>query len=202
MIRLFTALEIPLAIAGQLTALQSGLKGARWIDPEAMHITLRFIGEVPEDTAHDIDRALSGIYAAPFDITLDGIGEFGGRKPHAVWARVADNPGLMQLQARQETALQRAGLAPDRRKYTPHATLARLRRGTDPADVMRYIERNNLFRAGPFPVSRFVLMSSRLSQGGGPYITERAYDFTNPGGLDEEELEEEEAFLEAMFAGA
>lgn len=206
MIRLFTALEIPPHVADRLELLQSGLKGARWIDREAFHITLRFIGEVPENMAGDIDRALSSLRTEPFSVTLDGIGEFGGKKPHAVWARVAENPQLMQLQARQENALRRIGLTPERRKYTPHVTLARMRRGAEPSEVMRYIERNNLFRAGPFEVRQFVLMSSRLSQGGGPYIVEREYmlgaepDFSPDSTGEEEETDAD--FYEYVFEHA
>jgi len=206
MIRLFTALEIPPHVADRLELLQSGFKGARWIDRDAFHITLRFIGEVPEDMAGDIDRALSSLRTEPFSVTLDGIGEFGGKKPHAIWARVAENPQLMQLQARQENALRRIGLQPDRRKYTPHVTLARMRRGVEQADVMRYIERNNLFCAGPFEVRQFVLMSSRLSQGGGPYIVEREYmlgaepDFSSEFGGEEEETDAD--FYEYVFEHA
>ena len=178
MIRLFTAIEIPEAISARLIGLQNGLPGARWIDRENFHITLRFIGEVAEDIATDIDRALAELTADPFDLFLSGIGQFGNKKPRAVWAGVSPSPVLSALQARQEKALQRLGLEPDHRNYTPHVTLARLRNGAA-ADVWRYIEANNLFETLPFTVERFVLFSSRLSQGGGPYVTEQVYPLQN-----------------------
>ncbi|MEQ9146003.1 MAG: RNA 2',3'-cyclic phosphodiesterase [Parvibaculaceae bacterium] len=181
MIRLFTALEVPADAADRLRTLQSGLRGARWIDPENFHITLRFIGDVPEDTACEIDEALSHIHASPFDLSLQGVGQFGNTRPHAVWAGVSDTQPLRALQARHETAMQKIGLRPEPRKYTPHVTVARLnKRSTSAGDVMHYIEQHNLFMSLPFRVTRFVLFSARSSRGGGPYIAERTYP------LDEE----------------
>ncbi len=176
MIRLFTALEIPATTTGSLQRLQSGLQGARWIDPENFHITLRFIGDVPEDTAGEIDEILSRIQASPFDVELRGLGQFGNNRPRAVWARIMDSAPLLALQAQQETALQQMGLAPESRKYAPHITLARLNsRKTDAAGVMQYIEQHNLFHELPFSATRFVLFSARSGRGGGPYIAERTY---------------------------
>jgi len=176
MIRLFTGLEIPPSAAQRLSLLQAGLQGARWIDPDNFHITLRFIGDVPEDTASEIDEALSHIHEDPFDLELQGIGQFGHDKPHAVWAGVAECAPLRALQVHQEIALQRLGLRPEPRKYTPHVTVARLnKRTTSPSDVMHYIEHNNLFASEPFNVSRVVLFSARSSKGGGPYVVERTY---------------------------
>ncbi len=177
MIRLFTALEIPASASDHLCTLQSGLQNARWISPENFHITLRFIGDVSEDMAFEIDESLSLIRAEPFDLHLSGLGSFGHSKPHALWAGVADSDPLHALHARQETAMQKLGLKPEPRKYTPHVTIARLnKRATNAGDVMHYIEHRNLFSTLPFPVTRFVLFSARNSKGGGPYVAERIYD--------------------------
>ncbi len=177
MIRLFTALEIPASAAERLCTLQSGLQNARWISPENFHITLRFLGDVSEDMAFEVDNALSQIHAEPFDIQLDGLGCFGHSKPHALWAGVAESEPLRALQARQEVALQKLGLSPEPRKYMPHVTVARLnKRATNAGDVMQYIEHRNLFSTLPFEVTRFVLFSARNSKGGGPYVPERFYD--------------------------
>ena len=88
MIRLFTALEVPDEVAERLMRLQRGLDGARWIERPDFHITLRFMGDVPEDIADDIDEALSEIPMAPFDVELEGLGEFGGKRPHTLYAGV------------------------------------------------------------------------------------------------------------------
>ena len=178
MIRLFTAIEIPSHIRAALSRLQQGLPGARWIEPENFHITLCFIGEVSEDVASDIDETLAGLDDDAFDLHLTGLGQFGNDKPRALWAGVSDSPDLRALQAHQEAALKRIGLRLERRKYTPHVTLARFNQ-IEPATVWRFIESNNLFETLPFRVTRSVLFSSRLSQGGGPYVAERLYDLTD-----------------------
>jgi 2'-5' RNA ligase len=85
----------------------------------------------------------------------------------------------MDLQAEHERIMQRIGLAPERRKYTPHITLARLRGGS-PRDIAEYLTLRGGFFAAPFPVDRFVLFSSRNSVGGGPYVVEQTYELTTP----------------------
>lgn len=174
MIRLFTALEIPDEIAERLTRLQRGIEGARWIEPRDFHITLRFVGDVPEDVASDIDDALRAIAFDPFDIEIEGVGIFGGAKPHALWAGVRPSEPLLKLQARHESAIRRAGLKPEVRNYTPHVTLARLR-AVDAPEAYRFVEANNLFATPCFEAARFVLFSARTSTGGGPYVAERIY---------------------------
>lgn len=199
MIRLFTALEIPAPQADRIAMLQSGLRGIRWISRDYLHITLRYIGEVDERMAWDIDRALSDIHLDPIDISLEGVGQFGNKHPHSVWLGVNETPELLHLQARQEHAMQKMGLPAEGRKYTPHVTLGRLKRGTtEPTEVMRYIEANNLFFAPSFQAARFVLMSSKLSQGGGPYITEREYALTSE--RPPNEAAEEEPALDTLEA--
>ncbi|HEY4344931.1 MAG TPA: RNA 2',3'-cyclic phosphodiesterase [Parvibaculum sp.] len=174
MIRLFTALEIPDDIARRLEALQSGIEHARWIERENFHITLRFIGDIAEDVAAYVDEALADIPFEPFELELEGIGEFGGAKPHAIWAGVKPTEPLKRLQARHESAMRRVGLAPETRKYMPHVTLARLRAIETP-EVYRFIAANNLFATPKFEVTRAALFSARASTGGGPYVAERFY---------------------------
>ena len=79
--RLFSAIEIPKSVAERLTMLRAGLTGARWIDPENYHLTLRFIGDVDGATARDFESALGEIVAAPFELEVTGLGSFGGGKP-------------------------------------------------------------------------------------------------------------------------
>ncbi len=174
MIRLFTALEIPDEIAERLTRLQRGIEGARWIEPKDFHITLRFVGDVPEDVAEDVDEALQTVAFDPFAIEIEGVGVFGGAKPHALWAGVRPSEALRNLQAHHESAMRRAGLKPETRNYTPHITLARLR-AVDAPEAYRFVETNNLFATPRFEVQRFVLFSARTSTGGGPYVAERVY---------------------------
>jgi len=172
--RLFTALEIPHEAALSLSLLRGGLPGARWVDVENYHLTLRFIGDVDGRLADEIANALDRVHRPAFSLTLSGVGAFGSRKPHAVYAGVAPSPGLFALQAEIERICQRLGLDADPRKFTPHVTLARLR-SSSPADVALYLSARGNFAAMPFRADRFVLMSSRDSVGGGPYVVEEAW---------------------------
>ena len=176
MIRLFAAVAIPTDIGEALQHRQQGLPGARWRSLDALHITLRFFGEVREDMADDLDAALSTLKGAPFELMLEGAGSFGeGEDIHAVWAGVAESPALRQIAARCETAARRAGLKPDHRVYRPHVTLAYLRR-PDPARVAAWIQGHNLLKSPPFRVDRFGLYSSTLGTEGSVYRVEREYE--------------------------
>jgi 2'-5' RNA ligase len=174
--RLFVALDLPEAIRTRLGWLAGGIPGARWTPPEALHLTLRFIGEVEDGLAGDIAAALVQVNAPGFSLTLDGVGHFGGaRGARALWAGVAAAPALHLLQHRVEAAVVRAGVAHDTRKYTPHVTLARLA-GANLTRVGRFIAENNLFRAGPFAVDAFTLYRSLLGSGGPVYEALARYD--------------------------
>ncbi|CAG0957498.1 MAG: RNA 2',3'-cyclic phosphodiesterase [Rhizobiaceae bacterium] len=172
--RLFTALEIPREAAMSLSLLRGGLPGARWIDVENYHLTLRFIGDVEGHVADEIANALDKVHRPAFHLTLSGVGAFGQKKPHSIWAGVAPSPELNALQAEIDRICQRLGAPADPRKFVPHVTLARLR-NTSPGDVAHYLSARGNFSSLPFRVGRFVLMSSRDSVGGGPYIVEEAW---------------------------
>ncbi len=174
MTRLFTALEIPEAVAMRLSLLRGGLPGARWIDPENYHVTLRFIGDIDGRTADEVAHALDRVYRPPFTLTLSGLDCFSGRSPHSLFARVEPTPQLTELQAEHERIIQRLGLPAEPRRFTPHVTLARLR-GTSAGEVARWISEHGPVRLPSFEVDRFVLYSSRSSVGGGPYLVEEAY---------------------------
>lgn len=175
MIRLFAAVAIPDEIAAALLRRQQGVEGARWRPPEAMHVTLRFFGEVREDVARDLDAELSTIDGGPFDLVLQGAGSFGeGREIHAVWAGVAENPALTRLAKACEAAARRAGLKPETRRHRPHVTLAYLRHA-EPAEVAAWIQANNLLKSPPIRVDRFGLYSSRLAREGAQHRLEAEY---------------------------
>ena len=173
--RLFTGVEIPPEVAENLALLRGGLVGARWIDRENYHLTLRFIGDVDMVAAEAVAESLVRVRRESFTLRLVGVGALGTRKPHTVAASVAASPQLIELQAEHERIIQRVGLPPEGRKYTPHITLARLRHGTD-RDLADYLALRGGFASRPFEVDRFVLFSSRDSVGGGPYVVEEAYD--------------------------
>ncbi len=174
--RLFTGLEIPNEVAFTLSLKKGGLPGARWIDKDNYHITLRYVGEVDNRTANEVVSTLDRFTSfESFALRLDHLGSFGGNKPRALFAAAELNDTLNRLQAAQERALQQIGLQPDSRKFLPHVTLARLK-STTPGELARYLQESLRFEPLSFTVGRFVLFSSRESVGGGPYIVEQTYD--------------------------
>jgi 2'-5' RNA ligase len=175
MVRLFAALSVPDDIALALARRQHGLEAARWRPREALHVTLRFFGEIREDIARDLDAELLKVTGRPFAIELQGAGAFGeGGEIDAVWAGVADNPDLSRLASACEAAARRVGLKAEVRRYRPHLTLAYLRR-PDPGKVTAWIQANNLLRSPPIPVVGFGLYSSVLGAKGSTYRLEAEY---------------------------
>ena len=172
--RLFVALAIPDAAVQGLFLIQAGIPGARWQTREQLHLTLRFIGEVDGREANDIDDALSAISSPPFTLALKGVGEFGGKKPHAVWAGVSDAAAVAHLNRKIETALNRIGVKADERKFTPHVTLARLR-AAPVGKVMDWLADHALYAGPSFEVAEFALYSSVLTPNGSVYRVERSY---------------------------
>ncbi len=177
--RLFSGIELPAEIAQRLTMLRGGLEGARWVEPENYHITLRFIGDVDGDTATRFSEALSRIEADAFSLTLDGTGSFGRGKPRAVWAGVTSSEPLDTLRRAHEKAALIAGLEPEPRNFHPHVTPARMR-NVSASKVAKYLEYNGAFLTPVFAVTRFALFSARGGHGGGPYVVEHAYPLNEP----------------------
>ncbi|HYZ21050.1 MAG TPA: RNA 2',3'-cyclic phosphodiesterase [Rhodopila sp.] len=175
--RLFVALDLPWVLRDRLSALAgAGIPGARWVPPENYHVTLRFIGETPAYRAEEIDLALAGLRAPGFDLTLSGIGTFtrSGRST-ALWVGVERNPQLDHLQSKIETALQRCGLEPERRRFQPHVTLARLDNVAE-GKLVSFVQGHNLFRTDPVRMEHFTLFSSQLGKEASVYTAEVEYE--------------------------
>jgi RNA 2',3'-cyclic 3'-phosphodiesterase len=171
MLRLFVGIALPPELKLRLSLLASGVPGARWVDPGNYHLTLRFIGEIDEGTASDVDAALLPIRAKPFAVTLAGVGRFGDRM---LWVGVEKSPPLVHLRDKVESALVRLGLAPETRRYAPHVSLARLRNASE-AKLQEYVTEHALFRAEPFPVDKFSLVASYLTKAGSIYEDQADY---------------------------
>jgi len=181
MLRLFVGLTLPDGVIARLNIMCAGLPGASWTPPSNMHITLRFIGEVEEHVAEEIDAMLARIAAPAFSLELAGVGTFGeGSKARSLWAAAQPSPELNHLQAKVESALVRAGLPPEGRKFTPHVTLARLAH-TPPARLHAFIAGNAPFQAGPFEVNHITLFESLLGKGSPVYIPQADYQLFVPG---------------------
>ncbi|PHK96134.1 RNA 2',3'-cyclic phosphodiesterase [Pseudoroseomonas rhizosphaerae] len=173
--RLFVALPLPEPLREQLSDLAGGIPGARWVPPENYHLTLRFIGETEGWRADELDEALAGIRAKPFALQLAGLDIFekAGRI-HSLHVKAERSEPLAHLQSKVETALQRAGLPPERRRFTPHVTLARTDKAA-PDKLISFVQAHNLFRPPPVAVTHFSLFSSRLGKEQAHYEAEVDY---------------------------
>jgi 2'-5' RNA ligase len=178
MIRLFVAVALPPESAEALAGLRDGLRGAAWHAVEKLHLTLRFIGEIDEAKAEDLDGELAAISLDPPTLSIAGVGAFeADGAPHHLWAGVEAGPDLARLRKLCERAARRAGLPADVRVWRPHVTLAYLRR-PDPRAVAGWIAAHNLLRLDPTPVCDFGLYSSRRGRRGQAYRQERSYPVT------------------------
>lgn len=171
--RLFAAVELPPAIREELGGLRANIPSARWVKPEQMHITLRFVGaDVPASQVAPIQDALATVAGAAFWLTLRGVGRFppAGRRPARVlWVGLDHEPALLDLHRRVEAALNLVGFAPEDRPFNAHITLARLNAREPVPQVERFLRAHTDFAAGPFPVEQFVLLQSTLTPQGARY---------------------------------
>ena len=175
MIRLFAAIEVPPEIGEAFLPIMTGVPGARWRPLEALHVTLRFFGEVHESQADDLDLLLGAIRSEPLDLAIRGLGVFGeGHRVDTLWAGVEHGAGLGVLQGRCEAAARKAGLKPETRLYKPHVTLAYLK-GAPAPRVAEWMAENNLVHSPAWRAASFGLYSSTLTAEGSRYDLEREY---------------------------
>ena len=183
MLRLFVGIGFSPELKLRLSLLCSGVPGAKWVDPGNFHLTLRFIGEVGEDLAADIDAALARVRAPPFVLRLAGTGCFGNGAPRSLWVGIERNPHLAALRDKIEHALVRTGLPPEPRRFSPHVTLARLKR-PPPDTIARFLAASAPFRAEPFRVERFSLIASLQTKAGSVYEDQADYPFVDRSGAE------------------
>jgi RNA 2',3'-cyclic 3'-phosphodiesterase len=184
--RLFTAIEVPEAIRQRLALIRAPLSGAKWIEAENMHVTLRFAGDIDGRTADELANALGGIRARPFQLAIAGVGAFGGRDPRVLWAGVEAGDELDTLYRANERAARAAGLEPEGRTFKAHVTLARMRHARQQA-VARFLAENGALRTEPFTATSFVLLSARPGTGGPPYVVEAEFPFEGTADFDDPE---------------
>lgn len=166
MIRAFVAIGLPETVCDDLVRLQAMLPVPRPVPRENLHLTLVFLGDVEDPMLEKIHHALDALRAEPFPLTVEGVGLFGGGRPRLVHAGVSESAPLRHLQSRVARAARNVGATVERRRFTPHVTLAY----TDPARIdrprlERAVAASAGFRAGPFPVTSFALFRSDLGQG-------------------------------------
>ena len=181
MYRLFVAIDPPDDIKRSLMDICFGVPGARWTDETRMHVTLRFIGEVDGGVFEDAREALATVQFEPFEMTVKGLGFFPPRKaPETLWAGVEGNDKLVQLRNRVESALGRAGLARESRKFAPHIVLAKIKE-TPPGRLAGFLGQHALLKFPPFTVEEFHLYSSHLSSERALHTIEESYHHTAHG---------------------
>lgn len=163
--RLFVAIDLPAEVKGRLSLLHTDAVAARWVDPEKLHLTLRFIGEVDERMAQQVEATLRHVDAPRFSLTLKGMGHF---RRQILWIGADNSPPLLSLQAQIEEALRALDLPKETGPYRPHVKLARLR-WHGGARFRSLLQERALFRVEPFEVERFSLMESHLSPQGATY---------------------------------
>ncbi len=171
MMRLFVALPLPAALRQRLNLVQFLLPMPRRVDPEAMHLTLSFIGEVPGTLAEDVHAALSAVGHPPLSLRLAGLGLFGGAAPRNAHALVAPDPALVRLQRKVDTAVRQAGAAPEPRRFVPHVTLGRFPplAGEAALRLERAVAEGAGLGPEPFAVQAFALYRSTLGRAGAHY---------------------------------
>ncbi len=170
--RLFLAIRPPEPIRDLLLDLMSEAEGLRWQDAEQLHCTLRFVGEVDGDLAEDLATALTGLRFEPFVMRVQGVGRFAQRNGGALWAGLTPREPLIALAAKIDRACVAVGLAPERRAYHPHITLARWRGA---GAVQPFLERHANLASEPWQVARFTLYESHLGRSGAHHETVAEY---------------------------
>ena len=174
-IRLFIAIDLPQDSIELISGMGRSIPGSRPVAAEQLHLTLRFIGEVDHGLFHDIQEQLQLVRFSPLTLALQGVGHFPPRgKPRVLWAGITPITELTKLKNRIDTQLVRCGLPPEKRKFAPHITLARLKNPSIER-VSQFLAGNNLLKSPEFTVDCFHLYSSHLTKNGAIHTIEASY---------------------------
>lgn len=173
--RTFVAIDIPAEIRARIQEVIEGLRRApsdmRWSRPDGLHITLKFLGEIPSEKVEQVKRALQSVRAAaPLAIHIAGAGFFPNeRSPRVLWLGIQAGPELDQLAAAVEQSLLPLGVPKEDRPFAPHLTLGRIRANGGLASLRNLMKQREPFEMGSFTTSEFFLYESQLSTGGSIY---------------------------------
>jgi len=166
--RLFIAIRPPEPVIDLLLDTMEGAPELRWQNDEQLHLTLRFVGEVERPLAEDLAVALGSLRFERFAIRIAGVGRFDHRKRGALWAGVEPRAPLAALAAKIERLCVSLGLAPERRAFHPHITLAHWGRGVG-SSLDPWLAAHAGLRSETFMVDGFSLFQSRLGRAGAHY---------------------------------
>jgi len=177
--RLFIAVDIPTELRKELGNVQKALKpltdSARWVSPESIHITLKFLGEVPEKSVDDIHDALAGLSWKPFTVTVRGVGFFpGNRSPRVFWAGM-EAPTMQELAEELDSRMERLGFDKEKRAFRPHLTLARARDTRIDSSLVTASAKYEEHDFGSFTADRVFLIKSTLNPSGPVYEKLKEY---------------------------
>src|SRR5438132_4676444 len=181
--RLFVALEVPSTVRENLASLLQSLRAVsrqtRWVRLENLHVTLKFIGEVPETKLAGICGALAGVRCEHL-VTLDfrGLGFFPNEKhPRVFWAGIVASPNLKTLAADIDGAAEKLGIPREQRPFSPHLTLARFEPPRLPEKLRAVIQENAGRDFGSLRTSGFHLIESKLKSSAAEYTTVESFPF-------------------------
>ncbi len=188
-LRIFVAIPLPQSLREELDTVQYRLQGkvphrsVRWVSPEGIHLTLKFLGDTPQDEIPTVREALTVVarHAPPFTLTAEGLGCFPSpRRPRVLWVGVRETSGrLKALSKAIEEGMTSLGYKPERHGFTPHLTLGRVRRGVSQSDqglISEAITGTQVGELSTFTVDRFELIRSELKPTGAEYTTLYAFE--------------------------
>ena len=181
--RLFIALEIPVAVRENLAALLKSLQAISpetgWVRPENLHLTLKFMGEVPETKLAAIRSALAGVRSdQPTTVDFRGLGFFPNEKrPRVFWAGIEASPNLKTLAAEIDRATEKLGIPREQRPFAPHLTLARFEPPELPEKLRSAIQENAAREFASFRTNQYLLIESKLKPSGAGYTTLESFPF-------------------------
>jgi RNA 2',3'-cyclic 3'-phosphodiesterase len=174
--RLFVAVNLPAEIRERLATVQDRLRHIQadvsWVRPENLHVTLKFLGETEEKRLPSIRLALAEVSRAvsPFSMEVVGVGSFGGRVPRVIWVGVQDGAqSLVDLARQVENALARLGFPKEKREFTAHLTLGRVRSPRNAEGLLAGLQEGRGEEFGTFAARAFELMQSELRPSGSIY---------------------------------
>lgn len=178
-IRLFVALLPTEPVRHALAKLMHDVNRVRWANTEQLHLTLRFIGNVPLDARQKIENALERVRVKPFFLETAGVGGFPPRgHPHVLWAGIGrPHPLLHQLRQQVDDSLLTTGVPFELRAFSPHFTLGRSREAP-PVAVQHWLKRYREFAGPTWPVNAFHLMASELTSDGAVYRSVRTFELS------------------------
>jgi 2'-5' RNA ligase len=181
--RLFVALEIPSAVRENLAALLESLRAVspqtRWVRPENLHVTLKFMGEVPETKLAATRSVLAGVRSdQPVTVDFRGLGFFPNEKrPRVFWAGIEASPNLKTLAADIESVVEKLGIPREQRPFSPHLTLARFEPPGLPEKLRSAIQENATREFGSLRTNQYHLIESKLKPSGAEYTTLESFPF-------------------------